>query len=164
VRRIVVPGRHPGRRVSADRLGRRRGRRGAPCAGGRVASAVRRRFDGGRLSLDQVGALDGGLCSLADPDRWLSYDAILDGAQRDEISAEASAPPPAEAEHWSMHSFGALFCEVRVSAVTGETRVSRFPRVVRLRPRPQPQDHGWPVPRRHHYADRRRADGGDPVR
>jgi xanthine dehydrogenase YagR molybdenum-binding subunit len=77
-------------------------------------------------SLDEVGALDGGLCSLADPDRWLSYDAILDGAHRDEISAEASAPPPAEAEHWSMHSFGALFCEVRVSAVTGETRVSRF--------------------------------------
>jgi xanthine dehydrogenase YagR molybdenum-binding subunit len=25
-----------------------------------------------------------------------------------------------------MHSFGALFCEVRVNAVTGEPRVSRF--------------------------------------
>jgi xanthine dehydrogenase YagR molybdenum-binding subunit len=25
-----------------------------------------------------------------------------------------------------MHSFGALFCEVRVNSVTGETRVSRF--------------------------------------
>ena len=25
-----------------------------------------------------------------------------------------------------MHSYGALFCEVRVNAVTGETRVSRF--------------------------------------
>ena len=25
-----------------------------------------------------------------------------------------------------MHSFGALFCEVRVNVVTGETRVSRF--------------------------------------
>jgi xanthine dehydrogenase YagR molybdenum-binding subunit len=80
----------------------------------------------GGHSLDEVGALDGGLCSLADPDRWLSYDAILGGAHRDEISAEASAPAPAEAEHWSMHSFGALFCEVKVSAVTGETRISRF--------------------------------------
>jgi xanthine dehydrogenase YagR molybdenum-binding subunit len=78
------------------------------------------------LGLDQVGALDGGLCSLADPDRWLSYQAILDGARRDEISAEASAPPPAELENWSMHSYGADFCEVRVSAVTGETRVTRF--------------------------------------
>ena len=36
------------------------------------------------------------------------------------------APPPVEAANWSMHSYGALFCEVRVSAVTGETRVSRF--------------------------------------
>jgi xanthine dehydrogenase YagR molybdenum-binding subunit len=78
------------------------------------------------LGLDEVGALDGGLCSLADPDRWLSYTSILDGARRDEISAEASAPPPAELENWSMHSYGADFCEVRVSAVTGETRVTRF--------------------------------------
>jgi xanthine dehydrogenase YagR molybdenum-binding subunit len=78
------------------------------------------------LGLDEVGALDGGLCSLADPDRWLSYTSILDGARLDEISAEASAPPPAELENWSMHSYGANFCEVRVSAVTGETRVTRF--------------------------------------
>jgi xanthine dehydrogenase YagR molybdenum-binding subunit len=78
------------------------------------------------LGLDEIGALDGGLCSLANPDRWLSYEAILDGAHRDEISAEASAPPPVELESWSMHSFGANFCEVRVSAVTGETRVTRF--------------------------------------
>lgn len=28
--------------------------------------------------------------------------------------------------NWAMHSFGAMFCEVRVNAVTGETRVSRF--------------------------------------
>jgi xanthine dehydrogenase YagR molybdenum-binding subunit len=28
--------------------------------------------------------------------------------------------------HWSMHSYGAMFCEVRVNAVTGEPRVSRF--------------------------------------
>ncbi|MGD0069188.1 MAG: molybdopterin cofactor-binding domain-containing protein [Streptosporangiaceae bacterium] len=27
---------------------------------------------------------------------------------------------------WSIHSYGALFCEVRVNTVTGETRVSRF--------------------------------------
>jgi xanthine dehydrogenase YagR molybdenum-binding subunit len=78
------------------------------------------------LGLDEVGALDGGLCSLADPDRWLSYASILGGARRDKISAEASAPPPVELENWSMHSYGANFCEVRVSAVTGETRVTRF--------------------------------------
>src|SRR6202161_3875916 len=31
-----------------------------------------------------------------------------------------------ELQHWSMHSHGAMFCEVRVNAVTGEVRVSRF--------------------------------------
>ncbi len=33
---------------------------------------------------------------------------------------------PLEMQQWSMHSYGAQFCEVRVNAVTGETRVSRF--------------------------------------
>jgi xanthine dehydrogenase YagR molybdenum-binding subunit len=28
--------------------------------------------------------------------------------------------------HWSMHSHSAIFCEVHVNAVTGETRVSRI--------------------------------------
>jgi xanthine dehydrogenase YagR molybdenum-binding subunit len=31
-----------------------------------------------------------------------------------------------EVMHWSMHSYGAMFAEVRVNAITGETRVSRF--------------------------------------
>jgi xanthine dehydrogenase YagR molybdenum-binding subunit len=33
---------------------------------------------------------------------------------------------PLELQHWSMHSHSALFCEVRVNTVTGETRISRF--------------------------------------
>jgi len=33
---------------------------------------------------------------------------------------------PFEVQKYSMHSYGAQFCEVRVSAITGETRVSRF--------------------------------------
>ncbi|MEZ5931164.1 MAG: hypothetical protein R3F54_04315 [Alphaproteobacteria bacterium] len=37
-----------------------------------------------------------------------------------EVSAEAEAPPPVEAESWSMHSYGAVFCEARVHAVTGK--------------------------------------------
>jgi xanthine dehydrogenase YagR molybdenum-binding subunit len=78
------------------------------------------------LTPDEVGSLNGGLADLDDPGRWESYAALLDGADRNEVSAEAAAPPPTEAGNWSMHSFGALFCEARVSAVTGEIRVSRF--------------------------------------
>jgi xanthine dehydrogenase YagR molybdenum-binding subunit len=78
------------------------------------------------LTPDEVGSLNGGLADLSDPERWESYDSLLDGAGRDEVSAEAAAPAPTEMGNWSMHSYGALFCEARVSAVTGETRISRF--------------------------------------
>ncbi|MDR6955319.1 hypothetical protein J2X65_004698 [Ancylobacter sp. 3268] len=33
---------------------------------------------------------------------------------------------PLEMQHWSMHSHAAMFCEVRVNAVTGEPRIGRF--------------------------------------
>lgn len=75
---------------------------------------------------DEVGGRDGGLCALDDESRYESYAALLARAQRDELAVEAEAPMPFELEHWSMHSHSALFCEVRVNAVTGEVRVSRF--------------------------------------
>jgi xanthine dehydrogenase YagR molybdenum-binding subunit len=78
------------------------------------------------LAADEVGGLDGGLGKLDDPGRHEGYASILARAGRDEISVEGSAPPPFEMMNWSMHSYGAMFCEVRVNAVTGETRVSRF--------------------------------------
>jgi xanthine dehydrogenase YagR molybdenum-binding subunit len=42
------------------------------------------------------------------------------------VTATEKASLPLEMMHWSTHSYGAMFCEVRVSGVTGETRVSRF--------------------------------------
>ena len=78
------------------------------------------------LKPDEVGGLDGGLASLEGPARHESYVSILSRAQRDQVAAEASPPAPLESMHWSMHSYGAMFCEVRVNAVTGEVRVARF--------------------------------------
>ncbi len=78
------------------------------------------------LKPDEVGGLDGGLAKLDDESCYESYASILKRAQRSEVSVTAEAPPPLELQHWSMHSFGAMFCEARVNAVTGETRVSRF--------------------------------------
>ncbi|WP_419808069.1 xanthine dehydrogenase family protein molybdopterin-binding subunit [Sphingomonas sp.] len=78
------------------------------------------------LKADEVGGQDGGLCKLDDPSRCESYASILTRAHRDEISVEGTASPPLETQHWSMHSFGAVFCEVRVNAVTGELRVARI--------------------------------------
>ena len=78
------------------------------------------------LTPEEVGGLYGGLSKLDEPERYESYASILTRAGRDEVSVEASASQPAEMQQWSMHSFGAMFCEVRVNAITGEPRVSRF--------------------------------------
>ena len=78
------------------------------------------------LTADDVEGRDGGLAATDDPGRHESYQAILDGAGRDRLTAEAVAADPVEMQRFSMHSYGAQFCEVRVNAVTGEPRVSRF--------------------------------------
>ncbi|PVM88568.1 xanthine dehydrogenase family protein molybdopterin-binding subunit [Caulobacter endophyticus] len=78
------------------------------------------------LDADEVGGHDGGLCKLDDPERCESYASILNRAGRDSVVVEAEPPMPLETQHWSMHSHGAMFCEVRVNTVTGEVRISRF--------------------------------------
>ncbi len=74
----------------------------------------------------QVQCHAGGLRQADAPERFETYAAILARAKRESVTVEATAPPPLETQHWSMHSYGAMFCEVRVNAVTGEPRVSRF--------------------------------------
>jgi xanthine dehydrogenase YagR molybdenum-binding subunit len=73
-----------------------------------------------------VEARDGGLGKVDDPERHETYVSIIRRAGREEFVCEQQAPPPLEAQKYSMHSYGAQFCEVRVNAVTGEIRVSRF--------------------------------------
>ncbi len=77
------------------------------------------------LKPDEVGGRDGGLARLDDPAVHESYASILARAQRDEVTVEAEAPAPMEHQHWSMHSYSAIFVEARVNAVTGETRIAR---------------------------------------
>lgn len=78
------------------------------------------------LTADEVEARDGGLGHRGSRDRFESYASILGRAGREEVGAEGSSPAPTETQTFSMHSYGAQFCEVRVHAVTGEIRVSRF--------------------------------------
>jgi len=77
------------------------------------------------LTADEVGGRDEGLCELADPSRWESYAQILARAGRDEVTVEAPASDPEEMQTYSMHSCGAIFCQVRVNTTTGEIRVDR---------------------------------------
>jgi xanthine dehydrogenase YagR molybdenum-binding subunit len=43
--------------------------------------------------------VDGGMAGLSETGGWESYAAILDRAERDEVSAEAAAPPPLEMQN-----------------------------------------------------------------
>ena len=90
-----------------------------------IGAAVATAPEAGLKPADVIGR-DGGLAKRDEPGRHESYASILDGAARDELTVEETAPPPLEMVHWSMHSHGAMFCEARVNAVTGETRISRF--------------------------------------
>lgn len=74
----------------------------------------------------QVEARDAGLCSRDDPTHCETYASILHRAGKSEFTCEASAPLPLEMMKYSMHSYCAQFCEVRVNEITGETRVTRW--------------------------------------
>ncbi|WP_404477622.1 xanthine dehydrogenase family protein molybdopterin-binding subunit [Novosphingobium sp. BL-52-GroH] len=78
------------------------------------------------LKPDDVACRDAGLCKVDEPTRHETYASILARAGRGSVEVIGEGPPPLELMHWSMHSHAAMFCEVRVNAVTGEPRVSRF--------------------------------------
>ena len=78
------------------------------------------------LKPDEVEARESGLCRRDEPARCESYESILTRAGRTELTCTADAPAPLEQKKYSMHSYGAQFCEVRVNAVTGEIRIPRW--------------------------------------
>ena len=74
-----------------------------------------------------VAAENGRLFLKGDPDKGESYAAILTRAKLPRLEAKAdSAPDKEEKKKFSMHAFGAQFCEVRVHEDTGEVRVARW--------------------------------------
>ena len=69
---------------------------------------------------------DGGLFRTDNPAVGDAYASILQRAGKDHLDAEAAAPSPLESMKYSMASYGAQFCEVRVNEESGEVRVSRW--------------------------------------
>ena len=78
------------------------------------------------LRVGDVTFADGGLCSTADPTRHESFASILARAKRPKLRVRGTSSVPLEMFKFAMHSTSANFCEVRVSEVTGEIRVSRL--------------------------------------
>ena len=75
---------------------------------------------------EDVEARDGGLFRAGDTAKGETYAAILQHAGQASVEAEASSGPPMEMMKYSMASYGAQFCEIRVHEETGEVRVSRW--------------------------------------
>ena len=72
-------------------------------------------------------ALDHGLVLVREaPHLRVSVPALLARNGLDRIEVTGSAAPGDEKQHFSMHSFGAQFAEVRVDPLTCEIRVSRY--------------------------------------
>jgi xanthine dehydrogenase YagR molybdenum-binding subunit len=55
-----------------------------------------------------------------------TYAAILKRAEKDSVEAEHKTGAPLETMKYSMHSYAAQFCEVRVHEQTGEMRINRW--------------------------------------
>jgi xanthine dehydrogenase YagR molybdenum-binding subunit len=77
-------------------------------------------------NFEQVEARRGGLYLVDDTQRGESYAEILQKAGQASVEAETSSAPPMELMKYSMASYGAQFCEVRVNEETGEIRLSRW--------------------------------------
>jgi xanthine dehydrogenase YagR molybdenum-binding subunit len=75
---------------------------------------------------EEVEARNGGLFRLEDRASGETYAAILQKSGQASVEAEPSSGPPMELMKYSMASYGAQFCEVRVDEETGEVRVSRW--------------------------------------
>jgi xanthine dehydrogenase YagR molybdenum-binding subunit len=75
---------------------------------------------------EQAEARDGGLYRAGKTEQGEMYSAILQKAGKEWVEVEASSGPPLEMMKYSMASYGAQFCEVRVHEETGEVRVSRW--------------------------------------
>lgn len=76
--------------------------------------------------LSQIEARDAGLYRIDREGSGESYADILRRAKRDSIEVETASKPPMETMKYSMASYGAQFCEVRVHDESGEVRVSRW--------------------------------------
>jgi xanthine dehydrogenase YagR molybdenum-binding subunit len=75
---------------------------------------------------EQIEARDGGLFRIDEANKGETYSAILQRAGQEFVQVEASSGMPLELLKYSMASYGAQFCEVRVNEETGEVRISRW--------------------------------------
>ena len=78
------------------------------------------------LKYEEIEVRDNGLFSVKDASKGETYASILKRVNQEHVEVEESSAMPYELYKYSMGSYGAQFCEVRVNEETGEVRVSRW--------------------------------------
>ena len=78
------------------------------------------------LKFEEVEPVNGGLYSKVDEAKGMSYPDIFKLIDKAHLEAEAQAGPPLEMVKYSMGSYGAQFCELKVNSITGEIRIVRW--------------------------------------
>ncbi len=89
-----------------------------------VKKEPRSPLDGAKY--EDVEARESGLFRKQERDKGESYASLLLRAEKSFVEAEAESGQPFEIMKYSMGSYGAQFCEVRVHEQTGEVRISRW--------------------------------------
>jgi xanthine dehydrogenase YagR molybdenum-binding subunit len=77
-------------------------------------------------TVENISMRDGKMFRVGDGAKSESYISILKRNKLPAIEAKASAAPGDERKRFSMHSFGAQFCEVRVDEDLGVVRLARW--------------------------------------
>lgn len=78
------------------------------------------------VKYEQTEARDGGIFNKQNASQGETYSSILQRVGQDFVEVEATSGNPLEMMKYSMFSYGAQFCEVRVNEESGEVRVSRW--------------------------------------
>jgi CO/xanthine dehydrogenase Mo-binding subunit len=110
---------------------------------------------------DMVGFADGRIFLNGDPTPGESFAEILERHRLDGIEATAKAAPGEDASRYALHSFGAVFAEVRVDPDFGTVRVKRLVGAYGIGRVINPKDRAKPVHRRHGRRHRHGAARGD---
>jgi xanthine dehydrogenase YagR molybdenum-binding subunit len=84
----------------------------------------------GGLRPEEVTLADGRLTAVGNPGRGLSLTELLKRSRLPAIEAEAQVKPDDKAKAWSIHSWGAQFCEVKIDPLLPRVQVTRWVSVI----------------------------------
>ncbi len=84
----------------------------------------------GGLKPEEVTMADGRLAAVGNPSRGLSYTDLLKRSRQKTIEAEAEVKPDDANKKYTIHSWGAQFCEVKIDPLLPRVQVTRWVSVI----------------------------------